>query len=234
MYLNNNSCLYVDNVMVDWSAKAACTTVVQMVFKKLGLLDKAIAYHPTGWVHDWRQEVYDHQKTINDNTSWTDPNIFKIKFVRCPYHRAVSSYIHSQRHPQLANQLPPDMSFHQFLNLLLKKQIPNNPHWNLQARPRESVDNKLYNHIIRIENMEQDLASIQDRIQFPVIEYDHHHVHKIIDEHAKYPAHDKPYTQIKQQGFPTYDCYYQTPLSKELVESIYSRDCNFYGYNYPF
>ena len=220
--------------MIDWSAKAACTTVVQMVFKRLGLLETAMEYHPTGWVHDWRQEVYNHQKPLDDIASWSNPDMFKIKFVRCPYHRAVSSYIHSQRHSQLSNQLPSDLTFHQFLELLHEKKIPNNPHWNVQARPRESTTNKIYDHIIHVEHMDQDLGDIQNRIQLPKIHYDHHHVHKLINDQAVYPAHDVPYSLIKQQGFPTYDWFYKSPRSKELVESVYSRDCNFYGYKYPF
>lgn len=68
----------------------------EMVFFQLGLLNEALDYHH--WVHNYRIDIYYKQKEYLANlNSVLSPDYLRIKLVRSPYQRAVSSYIHAIR-----------------------------------------------------------------------------------------------------------------------------------------
>ena len=82
--------------LIDWSAKSAATVVAKMFFNHLGLLEEALQY--SDWIHDYREDIYNPAiKSVDLQKCFLDSTFVKIKFVRNPYSRAVSSYIHCLR-----------------------------------------------------------------------------------------------------------------------------------------
>jgi len=76
-----------------WNAKAGCTFASRWLWYQEGLLDEVIAY--SSWPHQYRQQVYCGRPGYLDKVL-TIPALGPraIKFVRDPYGRAVSSYLH--------------------------------------------------------------------------------------------------------------------------------------------
>lgn len=231
-YFNQNNCLLIDNVLIDWSAKAGCTTVVQMVFKKLGILKLALDYHPTGWVHDFRQDRYYRMyKEHADETYFRSKDIVKIKFVRDPYARAVSSYIHMNR-TRIQTEFPANTSFELFLKLLRDQKINFNPHWAYQCRPNEinSINNGRYifNSVLKIEDLPTCLESVKHIVDLEPIHYNKHHVSYTETDTYEYVG-DKPWDQLRD-NIPNPTNFYNEHTI-QLVEDVYKYDITLYNYN---
>jgi Sulfotransferase family len=75
-----------------WTPKAGCTTFARWFFYQIGLLEKALAYHPS--IHVYKGGVHFRQKNYLDayakGMTFTKKTTYKL--VRDPYKRAVSSY----------------------------------------------------------------------------------------------------------------------------------------------
>lgn len=229
-YYNTSKCIIVDNTVVDWTAKAGCTAVISMLFKKLGVLERAQKYHETGWIHYYREEVINKTNKSTFTQMLTDPNLYKIKFVRCPYRRAVSSYIHACKHPKLRAKLPGDgdISFIYFLNLLHTKALSYDPHWCLQTKQLE-LNNNIFDKIIPLEDLPKQLDTIRNHIDLEPVLYNKHHV-KYDDNIHNYVGRVK-WSNINHIPAPR---YFYCNESKELVDYIYKHDITNYNYKYPY
>ena len=76
-----------------WSEKSGCTTLLKWFFYQLGLLDDALKH--SDWVHDYENQVF---KARDDYLLDLDRALDKqekpvVKLVRDPYQRALSSYL---------------------------------------------------------------------------------------------------------------------------------------------
>lgn len=115
--------LWDDELVVVFFEKSNCTQIVSTVFKKMGLLGEALKY--SSWVHDYRRNVWmrHRYKSIGDIRQMTIP---KLKFVRNPYHRAMSMYTHFLNDIQVTlpnlNKLPKP-TVKQFLKAL--SEVPH-------------------------------------------------------------------------------------------------------------
>ena len=85
-------------ICMGWTARAACTFAVSIFFEKLGLLDKALAYHPM--VHNYRNDVLD-QRFVASAEDCAGPGVTAFKIVRNPFARATSSFGH-QMHSEFS------------------------------------------------------------------------------------------------------------------------------------
>jgi hypothetical protein len=81
------------DVAVLWSAKAGCTFAIKWIWYHEGRLDEAAAFHP--WPHLYRQRVYYRRPGYHEQLRRI-PSLGPrcVKFVRDPYRRAVSAYLH--------------------------------------------------------------------------------------------------------------------------------------------
>jgi len=83
------------NVVMGWSARAACTLAVSVFLDHLGLLDEAWEYD--SFVHNYRVDKLDRRfrvKPFGNKSQLTKPEVTSFKIVRNPYARAVSIYSH--------------------------------------------------------------------------------------------------------------------------------------------
>ena len=85
-----------NRIVLLWSAKAGCTFAVKWLLNHMGLLDEALAYNP--WIHRYRMDrlYQSHQHDASVKDFCKSPSSYRVvKFVREPFKRAVSSYVHA-------------------------------------------------------------------------------------------------------------------------------------------
>lgn len=209
--------------IIDWTAKAGCTIICKIFFDYMGELDKALKYSP--WIHNYRMKYYYAKYGRVYLYHLLSNNFIKIKFVRNPYSRAVSSFIHVMKTHLKKNFNNEDMSFYTFLLNLKKNRYPSNVHYNLQMIDSEK---DIFNHIIKIENLEKEIKNL-NRLYNLNLNYDftstHHTIKKKINTNISYVK----YSQILQ--IPTYSNFYDKK-TKDLVDEIYKPDIIRYNYTF--
>jgi hypothetical protein len=107
-------------VILLWSPKAGCTVLTNWFFFQIGLLDKAIRYHPS--IHIYKG-LYLHKRNYFHVFASGNPGKRTIKLVRDPYKRAVSSYF-------------------TIANYCYNKGFPNNP----LSKDKERIKAKFFPH----------------------------------------------------------------------------------------
>ena len=83
--------LKCNDFIIDCTHKSGSTVVIKQWFNYLGLFsqeDKDI------WIHTLRAEFYENFGRVTQ-ADLQNSNLVKIKYVRNPYNRAVSSFIHA-------------------------------------------------------------------------------------------------------------------------------------------
>ena len=97
MYLklnNNYLCHTKKNIVIIWSAKCASVIINKMFFEEEKILEKALKY--SGWIDNYR-EKFNSSQTNRRKYLLENKNTLYLQFVRNPYSRVVSSYIHAMR-----------------------------------------------------------------------------------------------------------------------------------------
>ena len=210
--------------IIDFTPKAGCSIICKMFFDYMDELEKALNYSP--WIHNYRIKYYYHKYGFVHYNQLSSNKIIKIKFVRNPYSRAVSSFIHVMKTElkQLFNN--EDMSFYDFLINLKKNKYPSNPHYNLQMNNLEKKNT--FNHIIKIENLEKEIKNLNERFNLNLncnFTSNHHIIKEKNNQNVCYVK----YSEISK--IPTYNNFYNKE-TKDLVYEIYYPDI--IGYNYTF
>lgn len=209
--------------IIDWSPKAGCSVICKIFFDYMDELEGALKYHP--WIHNSRDNYYNKYGTVNRELLLSN-KIIKIKFVRNPYSRAVSSYIHVMRTYLKKNFNNEDMSFYTFLLNLEKKKNPCEIHYNLQMIYSEKENT--FNHIIKIENLEKEIKNLNKQYNLN-LNHDftsHHHVNK---HRIDINVSDVKFSQISK--IPYYNNFYDEK-TKNLVDKIYKPDIIRYNYTF--
>lgn len=161
-------------MIVLFSAKSACSTVVIWFFHQLGLARKAQDYDP--WPHRFRSDVY-YSTDLYRNACKLDLTDFKVvRVVRNSFDRAASSFRHAQRagltDADFARLLGrPDaaeagVSFCEFLDLLERIDLRTcDIHYSLQRHPIEDklpvthlIDVSTEDLFTRLNEVEADLG----------------------------------------------------------------------------
>lgn len=154
-----------------WSAKSASTFAVKWFFKQAGLLEEALAYHP--WIHNYRMQVYYHSDSYRQDLAKVNNDRYRVvKFVRNPYYRAVSSYIHAVKHGQADKKLNKflgrsqnsqrNFSFREFVDYLGSIDVSRcNIHYQRQVHACEAEGVLYADYILQVEKAKHTLGIIE-------------------------------------------------------------------------
>jgi len=224
-----------------FSAKSGCTFATKWFFFQLGLLNEALDYHH--WVHNYRIDIYYKQKEYLANlNSVLSPDYLRIKLVRSPYQRAVSSYIHAIRTryatEDLSRFLQRDVSdekkftFEEFIDYLEATGVKNcNPHHRVQLENLEADGLLQFDKIIKLEEsfpaflqLEQELG-LKSSDLGSFAQSQHHRNRDASDEYCG----NKLYKR-SDQTFGQFRAFYNDSL-KEKIANLYM--CDFEQYHYP-
>ncbi len=100
---------------------------------------------------------------------------FKFVFVRCPYDRVLSAYLHKigsderkrksymKKAPELFRKYGPQPSFREFCLYLESGGLYDNKHW-IPQRSLMAIPPSEYDFIGKIENMDEDLKTVSQNI----------------------------------------------------------------------
>lgn len=226
---NKNMLLVNDKFLVDWTEKAGCTIVCKMFFDAMGILQESLDY--SSWIHDYRQnKFYEKFGRVMEDMLYSDKFV-KMKFVRNPYTRAVSSYFtaYDNNKLHLAGFEHLDLSFYDFL-LLVKQGKIVNPHWRTQYNEIESSFN--FDEIIKIENLEQEVKRLNQKYDLNLKLYTHSKHHREKDTNKSEFIGRKKYSEFENyQIIPDYINFYDDE-TKLLVSQIYEKDIKTYNYTF--
>jgi hypothetical protein len=220
--------LLMDNFIIDWSEKSGCTVVCKMIFKEMGILDEALEFH--SWIHQFRNQVfYDRYGRVSMDMLRLNEHV-KMKFVRNPYTRAVSSYMAAEFFRRTGYKEVGDISFLEFLNQVKNEELVD-AHWRVQRKLYE--DEIELDEIIQIENIHEEAKRLSKKygLNFETEFTSNHHLtkNKAIDTFVGRKKYSEFYN--KKFEIPDYKCFYDDEI-KALVDDIYADDI--YGYNYSF
>ncbi len=221
-------------IILDWTPKAGCTILTKMFFRNMGLLEKALQFD--SWIHEYRMHVFykNHPITIED---FKNPDIYKIKVVRNPFHRVVSSYVHTMKyefmHPPITKALwrwNANISFKGFINFLSKTDLHScDPHYALQKKAFEYDIPNAFDEIIHLENLDAAINNLNKRKQ---LNFDlngissGHHVSR--NDQLNRNVAGMRWSKIKD-NLPDYKNFYTPQLAQKVYE-LYIDDFKTYGY----
>ncbi|WP_216828232.1 sulfotransferase family 2 domain-containing protein [Alkalihalobacterium elongatum] len=236
-----------------WSQKSGCTSLVKWFFSQNGLLKKALEYHP--WIHKYENNVYkkqlNYKKEIMEQIMTSKKDTFKL--VRNPYKRAVSSYLFysnhlnkGSRYSQIQNEKIMEalftnnnsnnnISFKQFLHYIQKVGATNvESHFAQQYIDGEEF---FINNYIYLENFNKQILEIEEKyglLKTPLsqITDSHHHYSKRMKHDGNY-ADMIPDKEFWKKNLPTYDSFYDNETI-DLVKEIFKKDFKVYKYNTDF
>ncbi len=219
--------IFNDKYLIDWTPKAGCTIICKMIFDHMGILEEALKYNR--WIHHYRLNKFYRKYGKVTKSKLIDDKYIKIKFVRNPYTRAVSSYLHVMKTNTLPRGLKNrDISFYDFLILIKEKHIPYNVHWGLQ---KLEIENKktIFNEIIQIEYLDNEIQRLNIKYNLDLkTKYNStHHVKNKVNINTFCGKIN--FSELKVM--PTYNNFYNDEI-KLLVDNIYGEDIITYNYTF--
>lgn len=232
------NCLRSDKFMEIFftTEKSNCTEVASIFFYRNGLYDEAMAYTQAckkNMIHHYRWSVYVPQNPTTIDQLGPESPYKKIKFVRCPYDRAVSSFFHLCRYHKR------NLTFSHVLKALTNYNINRSNfsrprlerfpdiHMMTQSLQEESENKVVWDHIIHVENLKNELFELNIS--------GYNELHETLREQLSYYHWVKSYSPPK--NIPLSDILFQdldlkhlnyidmyNPECRELVEQIYKID----------
>jgi hypothetical protein len=224
-----------------FSPKAGCTFAVRWFFAQTKLLPAAEFYHP--FVHRYRQRVFYTSEGYRPEHV-ADPSVRVVKFVRNPFDRAVSSYVHAVRrgyeNARLAKFLGRPVgegqgySFREFVRYLGTLNLEGcDPHHRLQEHPLEREGLVRPTHVIKIEESRTSLPRLEQELGLPVSDFEyvlasHHHTTR--DQTTGFCG-DHPFLLGTEAGIvPENRWFYDAELRARVAE-LYRADFAACGYD---
>ena len=221
-----------------WSPKAACCTAVRTFFDYI-----VFEYNQEGWVHLERPKFLESEFCNDYNENYTT-----IQFVRNPYYRALSSYLHCLTH-NYCNVKSERKTFYDFL-LLLSSQDVDQIDSHVTKQYKIDVD-----YILKIENIENDLTRLRNEtdIDLTLNNYENHSFRKIFNKKnnvlnfvgktfndelnallTRFKIFDetlyKSRSQFDESIELSYNDFYDSDIVK-LILTIYQKDFFYFEYN---
>ena len=219
---------------MDWSPKGGSTILVKMFFKHMGLLEEAYEYHY--WVHKYRMEVFP-KNFPNTLEEFKNPKYFKFKVVRNPFHRVVSSYIHTMTHEVMHAPLKKsiwrwsaDISFKSFISFLEDTDLKTcDPHYGLQKKDYEYEMQNCFDEIIHLRKLPEALQKMNAEkgynFNLDGLSSEHHASKNLTSTEN---VSSKKWSTIKD-NIPDYKNFYTDKL-QEKVYMLYKEDFDSYGF----
>lgn len=229
-----------------FNAKSGCTFAVKWFFNQIDHLNVAMEYHY--FVHRYRNEIYLKSKIFErseiDFIQNAGKDYLKIKVIRNPFERAVSSYMHFLRmldikHPAIIKDFGVgfkklDYSFFEFLEMLSTINIDScDIHWKQQFQHIERILN--FDFLINIKDSTTALLKLEktfNLVRTKNIEsliYSGHHSTSKKSLENKFCGNTS-YTIEVRQNRPEYKCFYNKEL-EEKVRMIYHLDFEKYNFS---
>ena len=244
-------------VIVSWSPKSGCTTILKWFLEQNNLLEEANKF--SHWVHDYRENKLcfgtDYKELCMRYFKENPSTKHIIKLIRDPYKRAVSSYLHVLRWGLLTEDwaviakienwkksngiaYQKGMSFRQFLLFIIDQRargIVLDPH--LKQQYDKTQDPKV-NQFVRIENFSTEIELIEKR--FSLVCSDKNRISTSIHHNKASISHCWPSDASSYVANHDYESNLGTPpaeifLDNEtrvLVKIAYWRDCDAYAEHY--
>ncbi|HMT28402.1 MAG TPA: sulfotransferase family 2 domain-containing protein [Bacteroidia bacterium] len=224
-----------NKLILDWSPKAGCTILTKMFFRQMGLLEEALEYN--SWIHEYRMHVYskNYPITIDDLKG---NNYYKIKVVRNPFHRAVSSYIHTMKYEMMHAPVKKtlwrwnaNISFETFINYLSKIDLRTcDPHYSLQKKDYEYEIPGCFDEIISLKDIRDAFQNLNETrgTHFDLTGLTSSH-HSKLNTQLNENVSGKKWSKLKD-AIPDYKYFYTDNLIDQ-VYSLYADDFADYGFS---
>lgn len=217
-------------IIFELSPKSNCTVITKMFFNYIGQLERALKF--SSWIHNYRKKYSRRQSLPIKNE---EKDYIKIKFIRNPYNRAVSSYLHVMKsvlHTWWG--LQHKLSFNDFLDIYHKiKNKKASDHITPQTLGNQYLNINYFDEIVHVEDLESEINRINKKYNLNLnCNYDSHHwACKNISEKKQYFVGNLSYNEIskliKNNELPDYDYFYNDEI-KQKVNEIYKNDINLY------
>jgi hypothetical protein len=145
--------------------KSDCTEVTLYFFAMTNLLNVALRFSP--WIHDYQWAKYVPKNKVELSDLLGKGRLYRIKFVRCPYDRAVSIYRHYHR----KLNMKANFTFGEFLKYLEETYFTlerlhsdANPHLLTQSFPEECSQNVIWDAVVHVENLVEELTKLENHL----------------------------------------------------------------------
>jgi len=235
-----------------FSPKAGCTLVVKWFFLQDGVLDEAMRY--SHWPHDYREDILYARPGYSEGLA-SIPSLGSrvVKFVRNPYDRAVSSYLHFSRLSRVAQPVPAALevltsiadrlgrdrtdgfSFREFVSFLGGIDLDAaDPHFRRQIGTCERSGRLPQMRVVKIEEGEAGIARLERELDLKSSDYgllrdSRHHTTR-----TDVPGFfgDTRFASERRDGMPLTTAFYDHDLA-QAVHRLYFEDCARYGYELP-
>jgi len=245
-------------IIVSWSPKSGCTTLLKWFLAQNNLLEEA--NHYSDWVHDYRETKFCFGRRYKELCMryFTETPTTKhiIKVIRDPFKRAVSSYLHLLRYGILTKNWlvvteverwkelngfsrQRGLSFRQFLLFVIDQQLRGrmlDPHLGQQY---DKTQDPRVNQFVKIENISVELERIEKEFSLPCL--NKNKISNSIHHNKPFISHRWPTDASIHIASDDYDTTLGTPPAEifynndtlVLIRMAYWRDCEAYAENYP-
>ena len=237
-------------VIVCWSAKAGCTTVLKWFLHHTGLLDEAVGQHE--WLHDYRCQVLmaplsAYVASCKSALRRGDAEVVKV--VRDPARRAVSAYIHLIRHEYIPTWEPgvrawkrrvgltrqAGLTFEQFLHFVIDARSSGRA-MDIHFQPQwQAAWDRFVDRVVPLERLTDEFAAIEDRHGLPRTDMGRFSVsyhHNAPDSGHRWPRDVARFAATHEDvaalGTPPVEAFLDAG-TLELVRSAYADDYDAYG-----
>ena len=259
--LQQNMIFWDQRWLIGFSHRSASTLLSRIFLRHLGYEEDAIAKDM--WISDYRERVLQPQWMSELTPSrlieiLNDPNLLRIKFVRNPFVRLVSAYVHCFRleiRPDRRYQNPfradlpntidgqLDLSFREFVSVLASLTTTPGKCDSHYAQQKMIFEGNLihYKHIYKVEDLRSSfmaLAEIDPSMPRLSADYDRkeqaNHKTRFIERPYRCVA-DVPFSHVVelidgQERFPPYSHFFDRELRDQVV-ALYLPDFEEYQYD---
>ena len=236
-----------NKIVLLWSAKAGSVFAIKWMFKHMGLLEEALAFDP--WIHCYRMKVFcvsDRYKAAVEDFFQSPLSYRVIKFVRSPFKRAVSSYVHvlqnAERNSDLVETLVGaeqkfTFSFDQFVGYLGTIDLRNSDvHYRTQTHQLERELSPGSVFLLNLDHSMESLPRLESYLGLPQTDpqqyrISSHHATRSPGAPAQFIGDQLfEFSDRGQASVPDYRSFYNRDL-EQRVYHLYAEDFLRYGFS---